>query len=82
MESFPLGAVRLTEQFLSDSPARPRRRTSNVCATHVQRSPADARLAAVQAGPRVVGIGGAVRNLAAAVQRAADGSSTSASRGS
>ncbi len=69
MASFPLGAVRVTEQFLSD-PAPPKRKQlqrlheyvdeqlrSATWAMHLQPRP-----------PRLIGIGGAVRNLAAAAQ--------------
>ena len=69
MESFPLGAVRLTEQFLSGSGPAKKKDLQKVRA-HVRGS-----LAALEwlpdAGPRLVGTGGAVRNLAAAAQHAA-----------
>ena len=67
--SVPLGAVRLTEEFLSDS--RPARKKE------LERVRARVRetLAEVEwlpaAGERLVGIGGAVRNLASAAQHAA-----------
>ncbi|MDQ6821143.1 MAG: Ppx/GppA family phosphatase [Actinomycetota bacterium] len=67
--SYPLGAVRLTEQFLGDpepaskkSLARVRARAREVL-SEVTWLP--------EAGSRIVGVGGAVRNLAAAAQRAA-----------
>ena len=71
MTSFPLGAVRTTEQFLADSdPDRPaKRKQLQRLREHVdeqlQRVPWAKHLQ-----PRVVGIGGAVRNLAAAAQEA------------
>ena len=62
--SFPLGAVRVTEEFLpGDGPAK-KKELARV-RDHVRET-----LSAVSwlrdAGPRLVGIGGAVRNLAAA----------------
>jgi len=72
MASFPLGAVRTTEQFLTErDPAHPAKRkalqrlrdhvdeqlSTAPWVTHLQPRP-----------PRLVGIGGAVRNLAAAAQ--------------
>jgi exopolyphosphatase/guanosine-5'-triphosphate,3'-diphosphate pyrophosphatase len=68
--SFQLGAVRLTERFLpGGGPAR-KKELQRVRA-HVRES-----LAGVswleRSGDRLVGIGGAVRNLAAAAQHAAD----------
>lgn len=66
LTSFELGAVRLTEQFLSaGDPAR--KKDLQRVRDHV----AD-RLSGLrwleQSGPRMVGVGGAVRNLAVAVQ--------------
>src|SRR5580693_1760872 len=71
MASFPLGAVRTTEQFLSDTgPAK--RKSLQRLRDHV-----DEQLSAAPwvrhlqpRPPRLVGIGGAVRNLAAAAQEA------------
>jgi exopolyphosphatase / guanosine-5'-triphosphate,3'-diphosphate pyrophosphatase len=68
MVSFPLGAVRLTEQWLADDgPAR--RKDIARLRAHV-----DEHLDTVgwlsSSGSRLVGIGGAVRNLAAAAQSA------------
>src|ERR1700733_13115530 len=67
LRSFPLGAVRLTEQFLPGSgPAKKKdlqRLRAHVRATLSQFS------ALTAAGDRMVGIGGAARNLAAAAQR-------------
>jgi exopolyphosphatase / guanosine-5'-triphosphate,3'-diphosphate pyrophosphatase len=67
LRSFPLGAVRLTEQFLPGSgPAKKKdlqRLRAHVRATLSEFS------ALTGAGDRMVGIGGAARNLAAAAQR-------------
>jgi exopolyphosphatase/guanosine-5'-triphosphate,3'-diphosphate pyrophosphatase len=73
--SFPLGAVRMTERFLDADPARPARRKELArLRAHVTDE-----LAGVpwlpDAGGRLVATGGAVRNLAAAAQRAQFGSS-------
>ena len=73
--SYPLGAVRATEQFLSDTPAsRPtRRKDLQRVRDHVEKTLRDASWL-TEHGGRLVGTGGAVRNLAAAAQRAAFGS--------
>ncbi|HEY2657016.1 MAG TPA: Ppx/GppA phosphatase family protein [Solirubrobacteraceae bacterium] len=73
--SYALGAVRVTEQFLSDTPAnRPtRRRDLQRVRDHVEETLRDASWLTGHGG-RLVGTGGAVRNLAAAAQRAAFGS--------
>ena len=69
MESFRLGAVRLTEQFLSGSgPAK--KKDLQRLRTHVGETLHDLDWLR-HAGPRLVGVGGAVRNLAAAAQHAA-----------
>ena len=75
LASYPLGAVRVTERFLSDSPAnRPaRRKDLQRVRNHVERTLRDAAWLTGHGG-RLVGTGGAVRNLAAAAQRAAFGS--------
>ena len=70
MASFPLGAVRLTEQFLPGDGPGEEEGPRSACAPTSRETLGDARLAARRAGPRLVGIGGAVRNLAAAAQRA------------
>ena len=71
--SWPLGSVRMTERFLPvNGPAK--RRQIEELREHVAGSLAQARwLAAGETahGGRLVGIGGTVRNLAAAAQRAA-----------
>jgi exopolyphosphatase / guanosine-5'-triphosphate,3'-diphosphate pyrophosphatase len=69
LESWPLGAVRMTERFLAeDKPAKPRQLRD-------LRQFVSGALASApwlrRSGERIVGIGGTVRNLAAAAQRAA-----------
>jgi exopolyphosphatase/guanosine-5'-triphosphate,3'-diphosphate pyrophosphatase len=67
--SWRLGAVRMTERFLpDDGPAK--RSQCKALATHVSRKLERAPWL-VAAGPRLVGLGGTVRNLAAAAERAA-----------
>jgi exopolyphosphatase/guanosine-5'-triphosphate,3'-diphosphate pyrophosphatase len=67
--SWRLGAVRMTERFLPvNGPAK--RRQIDELREHVARELAQAEWLP-RAGRRLVGIGGTVRNLAAAVQRAA-----------
>ncbi len=67
--SFPLGAVRLTEELLSGSAPAKKKELARV------RTRVSEALAEIEwlpdAGRRLVGIGGSVRNLAAAAQRAA-----------
>jgi len=64
MVSFPLGAVRLTEAFLpGDGPAK--KKELGRLREHVQETLRDLDWLATS-GPRLVGVGGAVRNLAAA----------------
>jgi exopolyphosphatase/guanosine-5'-triphosphate,3'-diphosphate pyrophosphatase len=69
LTSFPLGAVRITEQYLGYGGPAKRKDIKRVRA-HVTEA-----LAGLQwldrAGPRLVGIGGSVRNLAAAAGRLA-----------
>lgn len=69
MESFPLGAVRLTERFLPGEGPAKKKEIARVRA-HVEAALAELSWLS-SSGPRLVGIGGAVRNLAAAAQRAA-----------
>ena len=64
LESWPLGAVRMSERFLPDP--EPTKKQIKALRSHVARQLADAAWLA-QAGDRVVGIGGTVRNLAAAL---------------
>ncbi len=69
LRSFPLGAVRLTEQFLP-GPGPAKKKELQRVRAHVRESLS--RFPALgQAGDRIVGMGGAARNLAAAAQRAA-----------
>jgi exopolyphosphatase / guanosine-5'-triphosphate,3'-diphosphate pyrophosphatase len=66
--SWRLGAVRMTERFLpANGPAK--RRQIDELREHVARELEQAEWLS-RAAPRLVGIGGTVRNLAAAVQRA------------
>jgi exopolyphosphatase/guanosine-5'-triphosphate,3'-diphosphate pyrophosphatase len=66
--SWRLGTVRMTERFLpANGPAK--RRQIEELREHVARELAQADWLS-RAGPRLVGLGGTVRNLAAAVQRA------------
>src|SRR4051794_20647165 len=68
LQSWPLGAVRMTERFgLGEGTAS--KKQLRGLREHVAEQLADAPWLA-RAGPRIVGIGGTVRNLAAAVQRA------------
>jgi exopolyphosphatase/guanosine-5'-triphosphate,3'-diphosphate pyrophosphatase len=74
MESFQLGAVRLTEQFLSGSGAAKKKELQRLRA-HVRDTVGHLdwlRGADPPVPRRLVGVGGSVRNLAAAAQRAAD----------
>ena len=67
MGSWPLGAVRVTERLLAGSGPVPRKQLKRARAA-VLAELADARWVA-DSGRRLVGMGGAVRNLAAAAQR-------------
>src|SRR5919109_2530252 len=70
LDSWPLGAVRMTERFLPDDrPAKPRqlRELRAFVSGALERAPWVRR-----SGSRIVGIGGTMRNLAAAAQREAD----------
>ncbi|HEX3693336.1 MAG TPA: hypothetical protein VHU13_08320 [Solirubrobacteraceae bacterium] len=70
--SWRLGAVRMTERFLTDEgPARPAKRSQcKALQAHVARKLESAPWLA-SAGERLVGLGGTVRNLATAAERAA-----------
>jgi exopolyphosphatase/guanosine-5'-triphosphate,3'-diphosphate pyrophosphatase len=68
--SFGLGAVRLTEEFLQGSGPAKKKELERVRA-HVRDTLSELPWLATS-GDRIVGIGGAVRNLAAAAQRAAE----------
>jgi exopolyphosphatase / guanosine-5'-triphosphate,3'-diphosphate pyrophosphatase len=70
LDSWPLGAVRMTERFLpDDKPAKAKqlRELRAFVAGALERAPWLRR-----SGSRMVGIGGTMRNLAAAAQREAD----------
>jgi exopolyphosphatase / guanosine-5'-triphosphate,3'-diphosphate pyrophosphatase len=70
LASLPLGAVRLTEQFLpGDGPAR--KKEMQALRSHVREALAECPWLG-ESGRRLVGIGGAVRNLAAAAQHSLD----------
>ncbi|HUN78209.1 MAG TPA: Ppx/GppA phosphatase family protein [Solirubrobacteraceae bacterium] len=69
LRSWPLGAVRMTERFLP-GPGPAKRRQLEELREHVAQELEGAPWLR-SAGRRLVGIGGAVRNLAVAVQRAA-----------
>jgi exopolyphosphatase/guanosine-5'-triphosphate,3'-diphosphate pyrophosphatase len=66
--SFPLGAVRLTEHFLPGSGPAKKKELQSV-RDHVRQSLEDVGWLA-ESGRRLVGVGGAARNLAAAVEHA------------
>ena len=70
LRSFPLGAVRVTEEFLPGSGPAKKKDLQRV-RTHVRQA-LSGYPAFAQSGKRIVGMGGAVRNLAAAAQRMAD----------
>jgi len=67
--SWRLGAMRMTERFLADDEPADRGRLQDLAA-HVERKLERAPWLR-GAGPHVVGLGGTVRNLAAAAERAA-----------
>ena len=70
MVSSALGAVRITEEFLSEDPTRPARRKQLArVRDHVRAALSEAGWLAERA-PRLVGLGGAVRNLAEAAAQA------------
>ncbi len=70
LRSFPLGAVRVTEEFLPGSGPAKKKDLQRVRA-HV-RDALSGYGGLAHGGDRIVGMGGAVRNLAAAAQRMAD----------
>ena len=70
LASFPLGAVRVTEQLLPGTGPAKKRDLQRV-RKHV-RDTLSAYPSLADGGDRIVGMGGAVRNLAAAAQRMAD----------
>jgi exopolyphosphatase/guanosine-5'-triphosphate,3'-diphosphate pyrophosphatase len=65
--SWPLGAVRMTEHFLPDGDEAPKKARKALRA-HVEETLADDAPWLPRAGRRLVGIGGTMRNLAAAAQ--------------
>jgi exopolyphosphatase / guanosine-5'-triphosphate,3'-diphosphate pyrophosphatase len=70
MESYRLGAVRLTERFLpGDGPAK--KKELQRLRAHVRETLSELDWLP-DAGPRLIGTGGAVRNLAAAAERAVE----------
>lgn len=71
LEAWPLGAVRMTERFLPSNGGRrkPERKQIEALREYVAGELAGAQWLD-RAGSRLVGMGGTVRNLAAAVQRA------------
>jgi exopolyphosphatase/guanosine-5'-triphosphate,3'-diphosphate pyrophosphatase len=74
LASFALGAVRMTERFLDGDAARPaRKKDLQKLRAHVSKTIEKAAWLP-QSGRRLVAMGGSVRNLAAAAQRAAFGS--------
>jgi exopolyphosphatase / guanosine-5'-triphosphate,3'-diphosphate pyrophosphatase len=71
LASWPLGTVRMSERFLPPNGPAKRKQLEELSA-HVERELASVGwLAAGKSQGRLVGIGGTVRNLAAAAQRAA-----------
>jgi exopolyphosphatase / guanosine-5'-triphosphate,3'-diphosphate pyrophosphatase len=66
--SWPLGAVRMTEQFLPGEEAAAKKQLKALRA-HVRDTLAEGAGWLGTTGERLVGIGGAIRNLAAAAQR-------------
>jgi exopolyphosphatase/guanosine-5'-triphosphate,3'-diphosphate pyrophosphatase len=70
LTSFELGAVRLTERFLAGG-GRAKKKELNQVRSFVEKALSDLDWLP-QMGGRLVGLGGAVRNLAAAAQRQAD----------
>jgi exopolyphosphatase / guanosine-5'-triphosphate,3'-diphosphate pyrophosphatase len=72
--SWPLGTVRMSERFLPPNGPAKRKQLDELrahVAGELEQAPWLAHAAAAGEGSRLVGIGGTVRNLAAAAQRAA-----------
>ncbi len=75
--SWPLGAVRMTEHFLPDGDEAPKKARKAVRAHVTEMLDAeDGAPWLPRSGRRLIGIGGTIRNLAAAAQAAADLPST------
>ncbi|HEX3316538.1 MAG TPA: Ppx/GppA phosphatase family protein [Solirubrobacteraceae bacterium] len=71
IESWRMGAVRMTERFLPDE--RATKKQMRALSDHVARKLGEAEwLAGVGQGERLVGLGGTVRTLAVAAEKAAD----------
>lgn len=70
LSSVPLGAVRLTEELLPDA-RRARKKDLDRVRSRIRKT-LDQVAWLPQSGNRLIGIGGAVRNLASAAQHAAD----------
>ena len=65
--SWPLGAVRMTEHFLADDDP-PSKKARKALRAHVRETLEDDAAWLPRCGRRIVGIGGTMRNLAAAIQ--------------
>jgi exopolyphosphatase/guanosine-5'-triphosphate,3'-diphosphate pyrophosphatase len=65
--SWPLGAVRMTEHFLAEEDPPPKKARKALRA-HVAQLLGDEAAWLARSGPRIVGIGGTMRNLASAAQ--------------
>jgi exopolyphosphatase / guanosine-5'-triphosphate,3'-diphosphate pyrophosphatase len=72
--SWRLGAVRISERFLPGEEAKPK--AIKALRKHVRRELESAGWAAAEPGQRLAGIGGTIRNLAAAAQKQAGHPST------
>jgi exopolyphosphatase/guanosine-5'-triphosphate,3'-diphosphate pyrophosphatase len=68
--SWPLGAVRMTERFLTDEKST--KKQLKALRAHVAKKLESDAAWLGGAGPRIVGIGGTLRNLAAAAQKRAE----------
>jgi len=74
LESWRLGAVRMTERFLADGEHASKKDLDKLrahVAGKLERAPWVAALAGAPAPARLVGLGGTIRNIAAAARRAA-----------
>ncbi|MDP2710217.1 MAG: Ppx/GppA phosphatase family protein [Solirubrobacteraceae bacterium] len=68
--SWPLGAVRMTEHFLADDDP-PSKKARKALRAHIRETLADEAGWLPRSGRKIVGIGGTMRNLAAAIQAGA-----------